>query len=268
MATRSASLLSDFALNAPDSFANKLEAATTEEIFQILSDLPNASAAAVLSRLQPHKTSGALSETTPKLLDWLADADLEDAKSILIRLPQDSRNALVLKLPDGRHRLSLQRFLNYPEHTLGRYVSNSMLCVPDSMSTAEVLQAIRAHSSGTPVLAVNGSGSYAGVLDARRVLEGNHDVPIKKYLAKVSPLRAESSVIDAMEVKEWQMHSVLPVVDYDNQVLGVVGRGELISRLGQASENTRPLDSLLTLFQLYMKVLVGMMDTVFKIRKQ
>lgn len=267
MTAKPSGLLSDYAAKAPDKFAKNLESSTSAEVFEILAKLPNKGAAAVLARLQPYKTAGSLSETTPLLLDWLADGEVEDSKAILIRLPQSSRSALVGKLPSGGNRLALQRFLNYPKHSLGRYVSNSVICVALDTPTGEVLDLIKSHASGTTVLAINGSGSYAGILDARQVLEGNYDAPIKNYLDKISPLRSESTLFDAMEAKEWQAHTILPVVDYDNQVLGVISQSSLIARLGKAPEKSRRLDSFLTIFQLYMKVLVSMIDAVFVARK-
>lgn len=266
MTTKRTGLVLDFARKDPSNFAAALEQSSEAEITEILQQLPNAVAASVLARLSPRKAESLLLERSPAQLEWIADSSLEDAKAILVRLPKIRRKSLVKKLPNNSHRMQLQRFLNYPKHSLGRYVSNQIITVPLDMSAGDVIELIKSSTSGLPVVVTDASSHYVGLLDARQVIEGSSEVPIRKCIDKVSPLLAESSLVDAMEVEQWRSNSILAVIDHEGHVLGVISRDSLLRSLDISPEITKPINSVLTVFQLYIRVLVKLSETLFRIR--
>lgn len=266
MTTKQTGLVLDFARRDPTNFAAALEQSTVVEIAKILERLPNALAASVVARLSPQKAESLLLESSAVQLEWIADSTLEDAKAILVRLPKSRRKSLVKQLPSKSHRVYLQRFLNYPKHSLGRYVSNQIITVALDMSTGDVIDLIKSSSSGLPVVVTDAQSHYVGLLDARQVIEGTSDVPIHKYIDRVSPLLAELSLVDAVEVQQWRRNSILAVIDHEEHVLGVISRDSLLSSLDISPEIPKPINSVLTVFQLYIRVLVKLSETLFRIR--
>ncbi len=266
MKAKQGGIVLDFARRDPINFAAALEQSTEVEIAEMLQKLPNEIAGSVLARLSPQKAEALLLEKSAIQLEWIADSSLEDAKAILVRMPRLRRKSLVKKLPNNSHRLHLQRFLNYPKHSLGRYVSNKIITVPLKMSAGEVIGLIKASASGLPVVVTDENSQYVGLLDARQVLEGSPDVPIRKCIDSIAPLRAESSLVDALEAEQWRRSSILAVIDHEGHVLGVISREGLLSSLDASPEISKPINSVLAVFQLYIKVLVKLTETLLRIR--
>jgi len=266
MTTKHTGLILDFARRDPTNFAAALEQSSEIEIAEILERLPNAVAASVVARLSPQKAESLLLENSAVHSEWIAESTLEDAKTILARLPKTRRKSLVKRLPNKSHRMHLQRFLNYPKHSLGRYVSNQIISVPLDMSTGDVIELIKSSPSGLSVVVTDSESHYIGLLDARQVIEGNADVPLRKCIDRVRPLLAESSLVDAMEVEQWRKNSILAVIDHEEHVLGVISRDSLLNSLDISPEISKPINSVLTVFQLFIRVLVKLSETLFRIR--
>ena len=249
-------------------FAMSIEDFGIEEIAEILNHLPNKLAASVIAGLSASKIRQLMSEVDAKRLSWLAEGSLDDVKVILVRLPEGRRKSIVRKLANGAQKVTLLRFLSYPKHSLGRYVSNEVILVQASMPAAEVIALIRDSKPGLPVVVVKKDGKYAGILDARRVLEGKPEESIDKFIDTVAPLRAEAALVDTMAVEDWQRHSILAAVDHEGHVLGVISREHLLDNLALTPNRRKPLDSVLTIFQLYVKVLASPVNSVFQIRSK
>ncbi len=268
MRSEASALLLDFARKDPIAFAVSIEDFSIEEIEETLQRLPNKLAASVIARLSASNIRQLMSEVDARSLSWLAEGSLEDVKVILVRLPEGRRKSTVRKLADGPQKVTLLRFLSYPKHSLGRYVSNEVILVQASMPTVEVIALIKDSEPGLPVVVVKKNGKYAGILDARRVLEGKPNESIDKFIDTVGPLRAEAALVDTMEVEDWKRHSILAAVDHEDHVLGVISRETLLSNLALAPSRRKPLDSVLTVFQLYVKVLTSLVNSVFQIRSK
>ncbi len=266
MTTRQDGLLDDFARNAPENFAKTLAETSIEDIAAVLDQLPEASAAAVLAKLSSHMMDELLTESSPNHLAWIARSSLDDAKAILAQLPRERRTNLVRKLPNGNQKIALKRFLSYPNHSLGRYVSNEVIVVPEDTPTDKLLDTLRTNSPALPVVIVDDDGRYVGLLDTRRMIADNSNHSAKKYANPVNPLNAESPLRDALEAVQWQWHSVLAAVDHEGHVLGVITREKLLKSLAIAPEPGRPFDSLISIFALYVKALVSLLESLFRIR--
>lgn len=268
MSKKTSALLLDFATKDPAAFASSIEEYDTDAVLEALQELPSRLAASVVARFTASKIQQMMATLDATRLDWLAKGALEDVKIILIRLPEDSRRATVQNLPDGQHKLALLRFLSYPKHSLGRFVSNEVIIVPSSMPTDEVIGLIKDSTPGLPVIVVDKDGRYAGILDARRVLEGKQHESIDKFIDAVAPLRAEAALIDMLEVVQWQRHSILAAVDHEGHLLGVISRESLLQSIATAPDSRKPMDTALSVVQLYIKVLASLVNSVFQIRSK
>jgi Mg/Co/Ni transporter MgtE len=268
MTSKPNAFLLDFARKDPVNFAGSIEDFSQDEIAEVLQQLPSKNAASVIARLSAKNIRLLMAEMDATRLSWLAEGSLEDVKVILVRLPEGRRKSIVRKLSAGIHKTTLLRFLSYPKHSLGRYVSNEVILVPATMRTDEVLNLIKTSRPGLPVVVVKKDGKYAGILDARKVLEGKTSNSIDRFIDSVAPLRAEATLIDTMHDAQWQRHSILAAVDHEGHVLGVISRQDLLHSLDISPDTKKPLDSVLSVFQLYVKVLATLINSVFQIRSK
>ena len=117
-------LNADFARKHPDLFARSLGRGEAEEIAAVLEALPIAVAASIVSRLPASKVQ-ALQALDQQLDEkWLANAPVEDAKTLLSRMPRERSLMLVNSLTSRKRRHRLLQYLNYPAHSIGALVTD------------------------------------------------------------------------------------------------------------------------------------------------
>jgi magnesium transporter len=162
----------------------------------------------------------------------------EAAASILNDMSPDDRTALLEDLPGAaisqmltllspQERQVAQQLLHYPEGTVGRLMTPDLIRVRDEWTVAQVLDHIRQFGSDSETLNV------IYVVDERgRLID---DVRIREFLlapleTKVSAirdhtfvaLRATDSEKAALELFKRYDRSTLPVIDMEEQLLGIV----------------------------------------------
>ena len=268
METRNSPLICDFAAKDPVNFARSLSQSSAPEIDTILRQLPPSAAAGIVSKLPSNLAAQLLLAENEEPLKWIQQGPLEDVKAMLVLLPLSKRKSLVRKLPDRALRQRLLRFFSYPRHSLGRSASSQFLSVPVDIATSEVIDQIKAAKPGLPVVAVDADARYVGLLDARKVLEGNAQISIRNFVDTVRPLTAESSLVDAAELELWRKYSVLAVIDHVGQVLGVISQDDLLTQLGQGSDRTSTVNSVTKMFNLFVQVMTTLSLAMFSLRNR
>lgn len=262
MSTDQSTLLSDFAGKAPKDFAFIINRASLSESSSLLNDLPIDSCSAVLAQLSPTTLDSIVVEIFDKFVECIEKGPLENARAILARLPQSKRRELLATLPATPRRRSLQRFMNYPTHSVGTLATSELIIVPQNIDTESALTLIRHSTPGNPVLLESTGGQYVGVMNARRVVEGGPNEEFEKFSEYVKPLPAESPVSEILDAEQWRNNTILPVVDHENRILGVVDREAVINASGNTKPQAEKVQDLLeTVLRLYLNVLAALLGT-------
>ncbi|MDA1370561.1 MAG: hypothetical protein O2971_07350 [Proteobacteria bacterium] len=264
MPAKDSKLLQGFARKAPEDFAHAVDSAPAGEVAEILGGLPVEARATVVAHLSPGCIDTLKMEHPLYISECIANGGLEDAKAILVRLARSSRLDLVNAMPANARRRALLRFMNYPDHSIGNFVTSEVIIVPQDSQTDTVLALIRKSRPGCPVLLQSSKGTYAGIMDARRVIEGNSHESIENFADEVKPLQAEMPILEAVNVDQWNTHTLLPVVDFENHILGVVDREDIVAHVSHhAPQVERARDALQSVLYLYLKVMSSMMQSLF-----
>ena len=266
MKTNSSSLIAEYARTDPQGFTATITGAPAKKIHKIFSQLPEKLAASILARLSPRTIIALQTENPSSFAVWLDNADTDDAKAILLHLQKSRRRGLIRNLSNEMQRTAMRRFFSYPRHSVGRYVSSEMLTVHESMLTTDVIELIRAHTSGIPVVILNEDNCYEGLLNSRKVLEGSWEIPIKNYLEEVDALIAEAALTDAAEISEWLSHSILDVVDHEDHVLGVISQKTITKALKTSPEIEHSTDLITGIFSAYSKVFLSVANSLIHMR--
>lgn len=225
----------DFAIRHPDSFARILGRGEFDECERILESLPRDRKAAIVARLPVTHIRQLLGSERHRPADWLVDAPFDDAVTLLSRIPRERRLALVNSLDDRERRRQLLRNQQYPVHSVGALVGDIPLRVAAESPAAEVLTELRGLDLDAqgPVVIVDSDGHYLGMLDRwRLLLRSPHSGSVKDYLVLVKALRPETPVTAVAMNDEWHTRNWLPVIDYQNRVLGAVSREKVLRAAG------------------------------------
>lgn len=210
-----------------------------EDIGEILSDLAPEDRA-VLLRLLPQQLAADVFEQLgveeqERLLLALGN---EQVARILNEMEPDDRTALLEELPAAATQKLLNllspeerkvavTLLGYPEDSIGRRMTPEYVAVKRDWTVAEVLAHLRQVGQQRETLnqlfVVDPQGKLAGVVRLRNVVVAEMDVPVAALLdPSVIALRATDDQETAVEMFRKYDRTVLPVVDSQERLVGVV----------------------------------------------
>ena len=243
-------LNADFASKHPDAFAKILGHGELAEIAMILESLPPTTAASIAARLPASRIRTLLASDDHTDARWLADAPLDDAKTLLSRIPRENSLALVNSIPSRERRRKLLQYLNYPAHSLGALVTDVAVRFSSEMPAADVVAELRNIDTGFPglIAVVRPDGRYLGTLDLWALLVTSNPVgTIRNFSLPTPTMHPETSLITAVKDKYWHSNNWLPVVNHENHLLGAVSRASIFAATARPAERARPASDLFTL---------------------
>ena len=247
------------------------------DMVELIRDL-NIEDRVVLFRILPHH----LASTTFEYLGARDQRELlqamgkEEVARVINQMSPDDRTALLEELPGGAVKellrlLSPQELavaktlLGYPENSVGRLMTPDFLSVKDDWTVQQVLDYIREHGKDSETINV------IYVIDDRGKLID--DVRIREFLlcspsARVSDIRTHKFIFlrvmdsaeDAVNVFRKYDRTVLPVVDSEEKLVGIVTVDDILDVAEQqATEDIQKLGGVEALHEPYMKVSVWRM---------
>lgn len=201
-----------------------------DECELVIDSLPAVRKASIVARLPAIRIRQLIDTGRHDPARWLTDAPLDDAVSLLGRLPRERLLSDVNRIDNRDRRRRLLRQLQYPAHSVGALVVDIPLRVDAESPAAGVVEELRGLDTDStgPVVVVDNEGRYVGVLDRLQLLLRNPPTgPTADYSIPVMALHPETQVDDVVNVDEWHMRNWLPVIDQRNRVLGAVSRASV-----------------------------------------
>lgn len=218
-----------------------IEAQSAADAADSLERLAEAEAADVLEGMELAHAAEALSHMVAPLavsvLEDIVDEDVQFAAHLLARMPADDAVDLlqiasekivrtVLHHMSGEARVVIEPLLAFDPQTAGGLMDPGVLKVPGDITVREAVDLVRMAHAGVDsqyLFVIDRSGALDGVLGLRRlVVAGAEDRLIDICDRQVAALTTD---IDREEVaREFEKYDyrVLPVVDEDRHLLGVV----------------------------------------------
>lgn len=263
--TEHSRLIVDYARRQPHQFAASIAHASHDEISTILEGLPNEIAASAVCSLPVSIIRDLFSDSRRDRSPWLLEGSTSHAMGMLISLPKDQRSQLVNALPAGARRRALQRFLNYPVHSVGTIVSQEFIVASADRSTKDVIGELKREALDRIVIVIDDADHYVGIMDPQRVLAGDSESPVSTFTDRVEPLLAEIPVDEASGLDQWSQHTTLPVVDHQQRVLGTVSRQELLAAAAEMRPPVAPIHEVLAeMSSLYIGVLTQLLSGIVR----
>lgn len=249
-----------FARNHPDELAALLATQTHEDTLAALHGLPADAGAGVIAKL-PHNISVRLlaTQSDDTVSAWLGQAALDDALTLVLHLAEDRRERILAKLPIRHMRRTLERLVVYPKKTVGALVDPTAVRIAAATTLHDAIGMLRAGEYGELewIWIVDADSRYVGLLDVgKALLTPSDQVPVGELAVTLAPLRAETALLAARDVDEWLKHPELPVVDYQNHLLGALSRQRLMNALrDEEPQQHGVMDGVSSLTQEYFRVM-------------
>jgi magnesium transporter len=249
-----------------------LKDSTPNDLAELMTDLSISDQLMVLRHLPRSRAVSTFQYLLPRTQEWLLKAmPPEEAATILNEMSPDDRTILleessattskeILALLAPEERAVAVSLLEYPEGSVGRLMTPDYIALRESWSVQQVLDYIRQHGQDSETLNV------VYVIDEKGILLD--DIRIREFL--LTPLnRCVSDLMDrqfvalqatddqktAVAVFKREDRTVLPVVDSEGKLVGIVTIDDILDVAEQAvTQDFQKIGGLEALDEPYMHI--------------
>ena len=224
------SLTQVFLLNFPLKAARRLEAMSPEEVAAVLQQQKVHVIARVMEKLAPQLNLLVLGKLPPELaVKVLELVEVGVALNMLARLPEEDRVAFLALMPAA----SAQEFralLDYPENTVGRLMNPAVLAFNLHTTAGQAIQLLRQQKieSLHQLFLLSDDLRLHARVDLHKLLLADPQTSLSALsvpvLAVVQDMAPKEDVHEKLEHHDVD---VLPVVDVDGRLVGVIEGQEL-----------------------------------------
>jgi magnesium transporter len=165
--------------------------------------------------------------STEQVAQIFNEMDADDRVDFLEDAPEDLAKSLLASM-HPEERAETEKILEYPEESIGREMTPDYLTVRPEWTVAEALEHIRAHGKDAETFnvlyVVDDQGKLIDLIRLRRVLLARPDVRCDALRegGQVVSLQATDDRETAVHMMERYDVPVLPVVEADNRLVGIV----------------------------------------------
>lgn len=217
----------------------------SEDLADMLEELPGDEQQALFSALDSEKAAEALAEAEPRAQrQIIASLRKERARTIFSEMPVPQLAALFSVLPhdhlkdlmgllDEDLAQRIQSILSQREATAKSIMSSDYMVVPKTSKVGEVITKIR-QSGWEPesisyIYMVDSDGILAGVIDLRELVLAKDDTPISDLTTSPVVTAEEDDVQDDLAEMFAKYHyRMVPVVDKLDHIIGVIRYNDIM----------------------------------------
>ncbi len=232
--------------------ADAVEQQEASDAAETLEQIGEAAAMEVIEEMETESAAEALAHMHPSLavsvLEDLVEEDPAYAGKLIEEMEPDDATDLLQNLPDeSRDRLlgtlgkveavKFRRLLEYPEKSAGGMMTTDYLAVRDSMTVREATEAIRRAEAGEDwlyVFVVDWRGRLQGRATMRALLLADPSQRVTEISERrVDAVKPDVDREDVAREFEKYDYLVLPVVDEEDRMLGVITVDDVVDAIRQ-----------------------------------
>lgn len=216
------------------------------EAARVLERMPSQDSAALFARAPARTCAPALAAMLPSaagrviaLLDdtialaLLAAVGTQTAVAILRLTAQPRRTQLLAGLPTATS-IAARLMLGYPEDSVGAWIDPDVIALPPETRAGDALARVRAGEETIvdQLYVIGADQRLLGIVDLHKALRAPEAVPLEALMyPPVAVLSAVTPLTSAATQRGWERSSVLPAVERDGRLIGVLRRGTLARAL-------------------------------------
>ncbi len=208
------------------------------DIAEIVEDLEPNKAVLILRLLDSEKCSDTItylesykieeiikSFSDNEILELFENIDDDDKIALFEELPPTLVQKIISILPREEKEIAL-KLLNYPEDSCGRVMNTNFLAIEESKTIREVLEIIRnidiSDEALVSIFIISKDGKLKGYTKLTRLVRSDESLRLQEILENIVSVSAyENREVAARIMKDYDL-LVLPVVDKENRILGVI----------------------------------------------
>jgi magnesium transporter len=226
----------------PESAARLLESMPAEQANAVLNAVDLPTAAPVVAHMLPTSAAQCIERQTP------ADAALlferlgsRESVAVLRHLSAEMREAVLAAL-GAQWFMAFKLLLSYPTNTVGAWVEPRVLTLPDDCTTGEARDRIARSASHAQarIYVLDRSRRVRGAVRSLALLQVSNRKKIASILEPADALWARDSLANAQEHPVWERHTEAPVINRDEEFIGVISYADLRRAFRQVTAVSGP----------------------------
>ena len=217
----------------------KLSKLHPADIGNILNQLDPADRHEVLDTLDVEIAAEALSEAEDEVqASTLSSMDAERAADILEEMPADEaadvlgdlrkdQRETILQHMDAEEREDVRELLSYPDETAGGLMTNEFVALREEFTAEETIDHLRRLCPDAETIyyiyVTDPEERLTGVISLRDLIIARPETKIADFMiTNVRSVHVEASVEEVAHLFERYKLLALPVIDHDNELLGII----------------------------------------------
>jgi magnesium transporter len=213
----------------PEGAARLLESMPVEQASAVLSAVDVTTAAPVVGHMLATQAARCIEQQSPEasalLLEKLGS---QESVAVLRHLPNDTRE-LVLACLGPEWLMAFKLLLSYPTNTVGAWVEPRVFTLPDDCNVGEARDRVARgdHVGQARIYVLDRSRRLRGAVRGIALLQVNHRKGLASILEPAEALWARDLLATAQEHGMWERHTEAPVVNRDEEFIGVISYADL-----------------------------------------
>jgi len=232
--TASTRIIDRFGVLYPDDVAGILEPFEPDQSAPILASLAPTTASRVIARLTPHAAAETLERLEPLQAARIVEClEPNRAAALLARMRKDS-TAEILKRTSGVAKRDLERLMAYAPDSAGGLMDPRVTTFSPETTVEQAIARLRGTLPRriSDVFLVNREGQLSGVVRLQDIATAPAGTRLDQIAHRSTALVGETATReDVAEIVQEHDAMSLPVVDFDNRLVGVIRHDSLVDTI-------------------------------------
>jgi len=220
----------------PLTATHALETMDEDEAVEILKMLPVSICINIFHRLQIEQAAAFLEKVPIETFKEIVEKmEPEQGASIFIHIANEIRTKMLSHLSD-KAKKDIVDILTYPKGSVGTIMTTKYVAFSKDIKIKDAINKIRqrAHSKAPPasyLYVIDDENHLVGVINMRDLIIGDEDNTLESIMIRqIFSLNAFTDREEAANELAKRKYFAAPVVDNDNQLLGIIKADQLISQ--------------------------------------
>lgn len=224
----------------PESAARLLESMPVEQANAVLAAVDVTTAAAVVGHMLPTHAAQCMEQQPPidsaLLLEHLGS---QESVAVLRHLPIGLREEVLNSL-GPQWLMAFKLLLSYPTNTVGAWVEPRVLTLPDDCTAGEARDRIARSSemAQARIYVLDRSRRLRGAVRGLALLQVQNRKMLASILEPAEGLWARDPLSTALEHNVWEHNTEAPVINRDEEFIGVISYADLRRAFRQLTRTT------------------------------
>ena len=214
------------------------------DIAEIVEDLEPSKAVLILRLLDSEKCSDVLtylegnkleeiikSFSDKQILELFEQIDNDDKVALFEELPPYLVQRIISILPKEEKEIAL-KLLNYPENSCGRIMNTDFVSIEENLNIFQAIEIIKksdvSDEALVSIFVVTKEGKLKGYIKLTKLLRSDFNIKLSEICESIASVSAYDDKETAAKIMKNYDLLVLPVVDKENRMLGVITIDDIV----------------------------------------